>query len=252
MSNQRRIFFTSDTHFLHGNIIKTRPRYETLEAMTETYIDRWNSQVRPQDFVYHLGDFALSWGKKKSADPISRILGRLAGHKHLIKGNHDRDEVTKNDAWVWVKDYHELKIDIGGEHKQRIVLCHYPIRSWNQLARGAWMLHGHCHNNLPDTGGKILDIGVDRWGGPIPLHIVKWYMEERPIAFEDHHTPATDEIKIESSDQGMREATDALISEIGFFGNHPLYTRPDWVAEAVAGDTALGYWQWVVHQAEAE
>lgn len=183
------IWFTSDTHFNHDNVIRYSSRpFQNLEEMTEAMIVNWNAAVAHGDTVYHLGDFALSWGKKH-AQVIDSILARLNGQKWLIVGNHDRDEVTKNKRWVAVKDYHEIKVDLGGLHKQRIVMCHYAMKVWNQIHRGAWMLHGHSHGNLIDEGGKIMDVGVDCNNyRPINLEEVIEYMDGRNVIARDHHS----------------------------------------------------------------
>jgi calcineurin-like phosphoesterase family protein len=183
------IWFTSDTHFNHPNIIEHSARpFADLADMESVIISNWNTLVKPGDTVYHLGDFALSWGKKHY-DRIDSILARLNGQKWLIAGNHDRDEVRKNPRWVAVKDYHEIKVDLGGKHKQRIVMSHYAMRVWNQMHRGAWMLHGHSHGNLTDVGGKTLDVGVDLHGfAPITLYAISSYMETRSIISYDHHS----------------------------------------------------------------
>lgn len=182
------IWFTSDTHFNHENIIQHSKRpFRDLEHMTEELVSRWNACVAPGDTIYHLGDFALSWGKKH-AEIIDSLLARLNGNKWLIVGNHDRKEVVGNSRWAGVAHYHELKLNLGGEHKQRIVMCHYPLRSWNQMHRGAWMLHGHCHGSLQGAQGKILDVGVDVHDfKPISLESVQETMEKHSVVCVDHH-----------------------------------------------------------------
>lgn len=150
-------------------------------------VANWNERVLKGDVVYHLGDFALSWGSKHG-NLIGDLLARLNGQKHLITGNHDRSEVTKSPLWAKVRGYAELKIDTGGIHKQRIVMFHYPLRSWNQMHRGAWMLHGHSHGNLSDVGGRILDVGVDCHDySPVSFDDVKKFMEKREFLKVDHH-----------------------------------------------------------------
>ena len=53
-------FFTSDTHFGHENIIKycNRP-FTSTEEMDKALISNWNKVVKPEDTVFHLGDFAV-------------------------------------------------------------------------------------------------------------------------------------------------------------------------------------------------
>ena len=79
-----KIFFTSDTHFFHKNIIKycNRP-FGSVEEMNEALVANWNSVVGPDDHVYHLGDFCFGNVEKWNwcLEP-----GRLNGHIHLILG----------------------------------------------------------------------------------------------------------------------------------------------------------------------
>lgn len=183
-------WWTADTHYLHKNILKweTRP-YQTIEEMTEDYIAKWNSVVKKGDTCHHLGDFAMKNGAAAKID-IDKILSRLNGNKILITGNHDHKPVKKNPRWHTVTPYMEVKVDLGGEHKQRICMFHYAARVWNQSHRGAWFLHGHSHDSLkPDVGGKILDVGVDSCGpAPVGVDQIRAWMDMRPVTFVDHHT----------------------------------------------------------------
>ena len=80
------IFFTSDTHFGHTNIMKYCKRpFETVEEMDQTIIDNWNSVVRPEDIVFHLGDFGFCGSLR-----LREIVDQLNGKIYLITGNHDR------------------------------------------------------------------------------------------------------------------------------------------------------------------
>ena len=90
MSNQR-IFFISDTHFNHTNILKfealARP-FHSVEAMNTEMVHRWNEVVREDDIVWHLGDVFL--GGKSTI----KIVRELNGHKRLIHGDLSRHMLT--------------------------------------------------------------------------------------------------------------------------------------------------------------
>ena len=79
------IYFIADTHFNHENIIKycNRP-FKNTYKMNEYIIQKWNSVVKKDDTVYHLGDVGFG-----SLQEVKSLVERLNGTKILIKGNHD-------------------------------------------------------------------------------------------------------------------------------------------------------------------
>lgn len=147
-------FFISDTHFGHENIIKTCHRpFANVEEMDEALVSRWNERVRPDDTVYHLGDFCFR--NSRSADTYLR---QLNGHIHLITGNHD-DETLAQHAVLFASVNHIREIH---ERGHRIVLCHYPMREWHGSWDRAWHLFGHVHGRLDhEPHGYSLDVGAD-------------------------------------------------------------------------------------------
>ena len=75
-----RVFFTSDTHFNHTNIIRFCDRpFGSTEEMNEKLIGNWNSVVGPDDIVFHLGDFCLGGSAE-----WTKVLDRLNGKIYLI------------------------------------------------------------------------------------------------------------------------------------------------------------------------
>lgn len=115
------IFFTSDTHFGDHRVLNIGKRpFPSVTAMDEFLIAVWNECVRPDDEIWHLGDFA------RTGKAVPDLLCRLNGRKHLIRGNNDPSEALAAKGWESVQDYRELLIG-----SQLLVLCHYPFRSWN-------------------------------------------------------------------------------------------------------------------------
>ena len=155
------IFFTSDTHFGHAGALGLFGRpFASVRAMDDALVARWNATVGARDEVWHLGDFALGAGVPRAA----ALLDALAGRKHLVAGNNDPPAVRGLAGWVTVADYAELERD-----GVKLVLCHYPFRSWNGMAKGALDLHGHSHGRMAALPRQI-DVGVDAWDfAPVAL-----------------------------------------------------------------------------------
>ncbi len=156
-----KIFFTSDHHFGHENIIRlcNRP-FANVEEMNAELIKRWNSKISPEDEVYYLGDFGMT----KDRELITDILNQLHGTIYLISGNHEGSALNNRKRFKWIKDYHELKVKdpTCKNGVQRIVLFHYAMRVWRGEYRGTWHLYGHSHGSLPDNPNQLaFDIGVD-------------------------------------------------------------------------------------------
>jgi calcineurin-like phosphoesterase family protein len=173
------IWFTSDTHFSHTNIIKycARP-FASREEMDETMVRNWNAVVGQDDTVWHLGDFSL-----RSSEIVAKFLIRLNGAVHLIWGNHDSKQVRKMPQWASSQPYAEIDVD-----GCRLVLLHYAMRVWNRAGHGAIHLYGHSHNSLPGDA-QSLDVGVDAWDfRPVSLKQIKQRLALSPPRLRvDHH-----------------------------------------------------------------
>jgi calcineurin-like phosphoesterase family protein len=180
------IWFTSDTHFGHANILKyDRRPFMTIEEHDEELIRRWNTAVKPGDTVYHLGDVA--WHRDVVA--IDSLLGRLHGTKILILGNHDEKTVAKSPRWAKTTSYHEISVS-----GQKICLFHYRMVVWNRSHHGSWALHGHSHGTLPVVmNAKTLDVGTMCWAyAPVSFEEIKEEMAKRTFVPVDAHTGIRD------------------------------------------------------------
>lgn len=144
------IWFTSDTHFGHENIIKycNRP-FSNAKEMDEALIENWNRLVKKGDTIYHLGDFCFG--------DVQPYFEKLTGHKKFIMGSHDSEMDLS-----WTLGYlYILKTPfIKNDHHIRVTLCHYAMRSWDRSHYGSWHLFGHHHGTM-EPYGLSFDVGVD-------------------------------------------------------------------------------------------
>ena len=148
------VLFTADTHFGDARTLRFHARpFADVAEMDREMIRRWNDAVGPEDEVWHLGDFASGRG----LDRAGAVLAALHGRKHLITGNNDPDAVAALPDWAGVAPYAEIE-----REDTRLVLCHYALRTWNGVGRGALDLHGHSHGRLAPLP-RQRDVGVDVW-----------------------------------------------------------------------------------------
>lgn len=118
------IFFTADHHFGHANIIRfTNRPFKDIDEMNEELIKRWNEKVGKEDFVYHLGDLSLG-----SPQKTKEILDELNGKIYLIKGNHEKSALTYSERFEWIKDYHEMYLDLKSGESKKVILMHYAMK----------------------------------------------------------------------------------------------------------------------------
>lgn len=140
------IWFTSDTHFYHENIIHfcNRP-FKDVAEMNETLIRNWNETVPEDGIVFHLGDFCLG-GSQYWND----ILYRLNGKIYLILGNHDMKNIRQGFMKRFEYVTQQMTIRVGG---QSIILNHNPFLCYGGAYRDVWQLFGHVHSGpLSKTG----------------------------------------------------------------------------------------------------
>lgn len=205
-------FFTSDTHFGHGNIIKYcdrpfmtdfdkaglltsskwRMTREAVRMMDTTLINNINSFVGENDTLWHLGDWAFA-PKDQYYETCRYYRDQIkCRNVNLLWGNHDRREIQ--DLFSNTYDHHEVFVN-----GQMIVLCHYAHAIFNKSHRGSWHLYGHSHGNAEDwmdkhmPSRKSMDVGVDNAAflfgqyRPFSFYEIKSIMDGRKGFSLDHH-----------------------------------------------------------------
>jgi len=175
------IWFLSDPHFSHANIIKfkddkgipIRPGFEDIKQHDETIIENYNKVVKPGDHVYFNGD--VFWGGRESILPI---IIRLPGTKRLVLGNHDEVKA------------HKLYEHFGKIVLWRIfseydfVLSHIPLMKENFPGRVNFNVHGHIHHN-PDPSPWHMNICVEKTSmAPIALETITAELTRRKLTDE--------------------------------------------------------------------
>lgn len=164
--NNTNLFFTSDTHFGHNNIIKycTRP-FADVEEMKEGLIENWNNKVPKDGTVFHLGDFAFG-----GFPFLESIVPRLNGEIYLILGNHDLKQSFQNRERL-LKLFkgveYQMQINVDG---RLIYMTHFPLLCYPDPTNN-WALYGHVHSGPNSTGSdnsrlkftypNQYDVGVD-------------------------------------------------------------------------------------------
>jgi calcineurin-like phosphoesterase family protein len=190
-----KVFFTSDTHFGHGNIIKYSKRpflgprdkeefekigawhngdwkgpgsskwrmsEEAIQLMDDELLRQINAIVGENDTLYHLGDFAMP-GKgdyyRKCRNYRDRITCR---NIVLLWGNHD-DRCIK-DLFSYTYD---LKMFTTPNIPVKVIMTHYAMAVWDGSHRGNIQLYGHSHSEAEPwlertmVGRRSMDVGVD-------------------------------------------------------------------------------------------
>lgn len=183
------IWFTSDMHFGHRNVIKFCGRpYADEKEMGRELIKNWNDTVKQNDFIFSLGDFSWWTGRHE----CKKLVGQLRGRKYFVPGNHCKEDMYE---FVDDPDFHVCADTVvlyirGQEGDPRfkdvktyeIVLNHYPLTCWSHSDHpNCYQFFGHIHSRagqpltefgaeIPIKEGKQMDVGVDRWNyKPIDL-----------------------------------------------------------------------------------
>lgn len=153
------IYFTSDTHFNQQRTLELSKRpFETLEEMNTTLINNWNKTVKPEDTVYHLGDFG---------DITYRE--HLNGRVILLTGNYELKDYTYSELNSYF-DIIEKPTTITIDNHE-FYLVHEPIDQHPHK----FNLFGHIHK-LQMVKRNGLNVGTDCHNfTPISLDDVLWY-----------------------------------------------------------------------------
>lgn len=123
--------------------------------------DVYNKYIDKKDEVYILGDVSMA-----PREHAEKFIDRLHGNKHLVLGNHCKN-ISHSTRFMDIRDIKDFSYNRFGLNIH-IVLCHYPIASWNRKIHGSWHLYGHVHGRFATISpeiekflGFVWDVGID-------------------------------------------------------------------------------------------
>lgn len=182
-------WFISDTHFGHANFLNFKDendvlirQFDSVKDMDDCMMTRWNERIKPNDRVYHLGDFG------SDSQLNNKILPKLHGSKRLILGNHDQ---VKGDLIA-----HFKKITMWRYFKEHDFVCtHVPLRE-DSMWKITFNLHGHIHQqNSPSI--RHVNMCVEKTDyAPVHLDEVLADLAKRRIALAELENKEKDDVAV--------------------------------------------------------
>ena len=167
----------------------------------EALVRNWNSKATNKTTGFLLGDTMFGYGGEQK---FKMLLNRLSFNQlYVMSGNHaagwsqtfkeiDSNVLCIDDKQVvFVPNYLEAMVN-----GQLIVMCHYPVLSWNAAGKGSWMLFSHVHGSLVNSalgrlylnnGGKTLEVSVEASVHPFTYAEVAAAMRKKGDFKTDHH-----------------------------------------------------------------
>lgn len=168
----QKIFFSSDLHFGHNNVISFCKRpFSNVKEMEYVLIENFNKNIGEDDILFLLGD--VFWFN--NSRDIKRVFNKLhCKNIYIVPGNHDD-----------FQGYHRLEKDrveicqdivclflVRNNNIWELWLSHYPMMTWphRETNKQCLNLFGHIHSsparnegldqNLPLHPNQF-DVGVD-------------------------------------------------------------------------------------------
>jgi calcineurin-like phosphoesterase family protein len=177
--------------------------YNSSREHDEGLIHNWNKKANASTIGFLLGDTIFG----HNADERLLSLFRRLDFKELyvLPGNHQAgykqllERVQDNILLPGASEYKKvhfvpnyLEAVVNG---QAIVMCHYPILSFNGMAKGAYHIYAHVHGNLGrselgrlyQNTGLTYEVSVENCPSPITFGELRAEMRKKVQSTPDHH-----------------------------------------------------------------
>jgi len=201
------VLFQGCMHYGHDpkweNPIWKLRGYNSSFEHDEGLIQNWNKKANANTIGFLLGDTIFG----HNADERLLSLFRRLDFKELyiLPGNHQAgykqllERVQDNILLPGASEYKKvhfvpnyLEAVVNG---QAIVMCHYPILSFNGMAKGAYHLYAHVHGNLGrselgrlyQNTGLTYEVSVENCASPITFGELRAEMRKKVQSTPDHH-----------------------------------------------------------------
>lgn len=145
-----KVWFISDLHFCHENLLKMRTQFQNIKEHDETIVNNILSVVNKRDTLWLLGDCFIY---NDSAQYL-KVIASHVNKVHLILGNHDFERSSSKYLELEIMKLIETgKLKIHGFHKYKNGwLSHAPVHPNALETRALFNIHGHTHaTNINDN-----------------------------------------------------------------------------------------------------
>lgn len=213
----KNVLFWGCTHYGHNPnwpipIWKTR-KYESFKAHDAGIIANWNSKANDSTIGFLLGD--ILFGNNGEARLIMMLNELKFKELYICSGNHQAGFKQLLKKAIWLDDEGKLCSPFFklGEKKIyflpnyfelyvngiAVVASHYPILSWNSMAKGSIHLFSHVHGSLVKTDlgrlylekARAVEVSIEENTFPLDFTEIKGKVQNKDAFAPDHHTRET-------------------------------------------------------------
>ena len=166
--NKSDVFFTSDLHIFHKNIIEYSKRpYKDLYSMHNHFLYLFKKYVKKDDYLINLGDLGMAAPEK-----LLDFYKQIEAIQIFVTGNHDRNGMINKfltEFPIIFKDKTVLYIKYNNKN-YTVYISHKPNEFEYIDDPYTLFLYGHMHEKeLENKKWNQLNVGIDRFGRPISL-----------------------------------------------------------------------------------
>ena len=172
------IFFTSDLHFNHTNVIDFCDRpFKNVEDMNDKLVKNINQRCKFEDTLYHIGDFAFKGGKQGGKTAALYFENKINCKIIHILGNHDKNSQLKNSMRYGEIWFANRRWCLQHKPPEETQLRQFPVDLDNDV-----YLCGHMHEKWKSRfieDKLVINVGCDVWNyHPVTQQEITMYADK--------------------------------------------------------------------------